>query len=212
MRSLKIILSSSYLHRLISVLLTHVGYILSNTGLTMIFAGTNLDGLRRGFNQEYGIDYGETFSPVIKSLTIRLVLHLAVTNSWQIKKLDVNSAFLQGTLTDEVYVTQPPGFEDPDRPHHVCRLQKALYGLKQAPRAWYQELKTFLCQMGCHNSAADTSVFTYINNNDVLYVLVYVDDIIVTGKHLRSCLRLYQCTCLSLLSQRPDGSRVLLGH
>ena len=114
-------------------------------------------------------------------LTIRLVLHLAVTNSWRIKQLDVNDAFLQGTLTDKVYVTQPPGFEDPDRPHHVCRLRKALYGLKQAPRAWYQELKTFLCQMGCHNSAADTFVFIYINNTDILYILVYVDDIIITG-------------------------------
>ena len=105
----------------------------------------------RGFNQEYCIDYAETFSPMVKSLTIRLVLHLAVTNSWQLKQLDVNNAFLQVTLSDEVYVTQPPGFEDHDRPHHVCRLRKALYGLKQAPRAWYQELKTFLCQMGCHN-------------------------------------------------------------
>lgn len=116
----------------------------------------------RGYTQEYGIDYAETFSPVVKSLTTRLVLHLVVTQSWQIKQLDVNNAFLQGTLSDEVYVTQPPGFVDSDRPHHVCRLRKALYGLKQAPRAWYQELKTFLSQMGCTNSTADTSVFIYI--------------------------------------------------
>lgn len=98
---------------------------------------------------------------MVKSIRIRLVLHLAVTRSWPIKQLDVNNAFLQGTLSDEVYVTQPPGFVDPDRSHHVCRLRKALYGLKQAPRAWYQELKTFLCQMRCTNSTADTSVFIY---------------------------------------------------
>ena len=78
----------------------------------------------RGFTQQYGLDYSETFSPVVKSLTIRLVLQLAVSRSWCIKQLDVNNAFLQGTLTDEVYVTQPPGFVDPDRPHHVCRLKK----------------------------------------------------------------------------------------
>lgn len=80
-----------------------------------------------------------------------------------------------------MYVSQPPGFVDPDRPTHVCRLKKALYGLKQAPRAWYEELKTFLTQMGCHNSTADTSVFIYLHGAHILYVLVYVDDIIITG-------------------------------
>lgn len=133
----------------------------------------------RGYNQEYGIDYAETFSPVV--VTIRLVLHLAVTRSWPLKQLDVNNAFLHGTLTDEVYVSQPPGFVDPDRPSHVCRLKKALYGLKEAPRAWYQELKTYLPQMGCHNSTADTYVFIYLHESHVLYILVYVDDIIITG-------------------------------
>lgn len=135
----------------------------------------------RGDKQEYGVDYAETFSPVVKYVTIRLVLHLAVTRGWSLKQLDVNNAFLHGTLQDEVYVSQPPGFVDPDRPHHVCRLKKALYGLKQAPRAWYQELKSFLSQMGCHNSSADTSVFIYLHGSHILYVLVYVDDIIITG-------------------------------
>ena len=118
---------------------------------------------------------------MVKSLTIRLVLQLAVSRAWQIKQFDVNNAFLQGTLSDEVYVSQPPGFVDKDRPHHVCRLRKALYGLKQAPRAWYQELQTFLCSLGFCNSLADTSVFVYNNAGRVVYCLVYVDDIIVTG-------------------------------
>ncbi|CAA7053046.1 unnamed protein product [Microthlaspi erraticum] len=138
----------------------------------------------RGFNQQYGLDYAETFSPVVKSLTIRLVLQLAVNNNWQVKQLDVNNAFLHGTLTEEVYVSQPPGFVDRDKPDHVCRLNKALYGLKQAPRAWYQELKSYLCRMGCINSVADTSVFAYISGDQVVYALVYVDDIIVTGSSL----------------------------
>lgn len=137
----------------------------------------------RGDNQEYGINYAETFSPVLKSISIWLVLQLAVTRSWGIKQLDVNNAFLQGTLSDEVYVSQPPGFVDPDKPHHVCRLKKALYCLKQAPRAWYQELKSFLCDMGCHNSVADTSVFIYIKGDNIVYVLVYVDDIIITASN-----------------------------
>lgn len=112
---------------------------------------------------------------------IRLALQMAVNRAWDIKQLDVNNAFLQGTFTDEVYVSQPPGFGDKDRPDHVCRLRKALYGLKQAPRVWYQELKKYLCDLGFVNSLADTSVFIRIHGTQVLYVLVYVDDIIVTG-------------------------------
>ena len=102
----------------------------------------------RGFNQQYGLDYFETFSPVIKSTTVRIVLEIAVKCSWSIRQLDINNAFLQGTLIDEVYVSQPPGFVDHDRPYHVCRLKKALYGLKQAPRAWYNELRSYLLQAG----------------------------------------------------------------
>ncbi|CAA7014904.1 unnamed protein product [Microthlaspi erraticum] len=137
----------------------------------------------RGFTQKYGIDYAETFSPVVKSITIRVVLQLAVSCGWTIKQLDVNNAFLHGTLTEEVYVTQPPGFVDKDRPNHVCRLRKALYGLKQAPRAWYQELRGFLLQLGFQNSVADTSVFVYIKGTDLAYTLVYVDDIVITGSN-----------------------------
>lgn len=84
----------------------------------------------KGFHQQYGHDFTETFSPVIKSTTVRTVLHRAVTKGWPLRQIDVNIAFLQGTLDDEVYVSQPPGFVDQDRPHHVCRLRKALYGLK----------------------------------------------------------------------------------
>ncbi|KAG7543090.1 Ribonuclease H-like superfamily [Arabidopsis thaliana x Arabidopsis arenosa] len=135
----------------------------------------------RGFNQQYGIDYSETFSPVIKSTTIRTVLEVAVKRNWSIHQVDINNAFLQGTLTDEVYVSQPPGFIDHDRPNYVCKLNKALYGLKQAPRAWYQELKNFLLQAGFTNSLADASLFIYHRQHTFIYVLVYVDDIIITG-------------------------------
>lgn len=138
----------------------------------------------RGYNQQYGIDYAETFSPVIKSTTVRLVLEHAVRHDWTIRQLDVNNAFLQGTLQDEVYVSQPPGFIDKDWPTHVCRLRKALYGLKQAPRAWYEELKRALCSMGFRNSLADTSLFIYCQGQQVVYILVYVDDILVTGSNL----------------------------
>lgn len=144
----------------------------------------------RGFNQQYGLDYSETFSPVIKSTTVRLVLEVAVKCNWSIRQLDINNACLQGTYIDEVYVSQPPGFVDPDRPHHVCHLRKALYGLKQASRAWYTELQNYLLQAGFTNSLADASLFTYRHGHQFLYVLVYVDDILVTGNSelVTSCI------------------------
>ncbi|WP_353805591.1 reverse transcriptase domain-containing protein, partial [Acinetobacter baumannii] len=98
----------------------------------------------KGYNQEYGLDYSETLSPVIWQETIRLVLSLAVHNNWLINQLDVSNAFLHGILDETIYMTQPLGYVDPRFPQHVCKLQKSLYGLKQAPRAWYTRLKTFL--------------------------------------------------------------------
>ncbi|CAA7024341.1 unnamed protein product [Microthlaspi erraticum] len=135
----------------------------------------------KGFNQRPGIDYHETFSPVIKPSTIRLVLSVSVSKNWQIRQFDVNHAFLQGKLDDEVYMTQPPGFVNKDEPQAVCKLRKAIYGLKQTPQAWYNELRTFLLQYGFVNSLADASLFIYNNNGVLLYMLVYVDDIILTG-------------------------------
>nr|BAA78425.1 polyprotein [Arabidopsis thaliana]BAK41505.1 polyprotein [Arabidopsis thaliana]BAK41506.1 polyprotein [Arabidopsis thaliana]BAK41508.1 polyprotein [Arabidopsis thaliana]BAK41509.1 polyprotein [Arabidopsis thaliana] len=135
----------------------------------------------KGYNQRPGLDYVETFSPVIKSTSIRIVLGVAVDRSWPIRQLDVNNAFLQGTLTDDVYMSQPPGFIDKDRPNYVCKLRKALYGLKQAPRAWYVELRNYLLTIGFVNSVSDTSLFVLQRGKSIVYMLVYVDDILITG-------------------------------
>ena len=135
----------------------------------------------KGYNQEYGLDYSETFSPVIRQETIFLVLSLAVRNNWLINQLDVSNAFLHGMLDETIYMTQPPGYVDPRFPQHVCKLQKSLYGLKQAPRAWYTRLKTFLQRLGFTCCVHDTSLFTRHSAHGTVILLVYVDDIIITG-------------------------------
>jgi histone deacetylase 1/2 len=135
----------------------------------------------KGFKQRYGIDYEDTFSPVVKAATIRLVLAIAVSRGWSLRQLDVQNAFLHGVLEEDVYMKQPPGFEDRNAPFHVCKLDKALYGLKQAPRAWYSQLSLKLQELGFVPSKADTSLFIYHKYGLTMFMLIYVDDIIVTS-------------------------------
>jgi hypothetical protein len=94
----------------------------------------------KGFKQRYGIDYEDTFSPVVKATTIQIVLSIAISKGWSLRQLDVQNAFLHGVLEEEVYIKQPPGYEDKQYPNYVYRLDKAIYGLKQAPHAWYSRL------------------------------------------------------------------------
>lgn len=90
----------------------------------------------KGFHQHPGVDFFETFSPVAKTSTIRVILSVTVSQGWMLRQLDFKNAFLNGTLIEEVYMSQPPGYVDVDRPTYVCKLNKVIYGLKQAPRAW----------------------------------------------------------------------------
>ncbi|WVZ70679.1 LOW QUALITY PROTEIN: hypothetical protein U9M48_019322 [Paspalum notatum var. saurae] len=135
----------------------------------------------RGFTQRPGIDYAETFSPVVKPATVRTVLSLALSRQWPIHQLDVKNAFLHGTLTESVYCVQPSGFEDPAHPGYVCHLNKSLYGLKQAPRAWYSRFAAYLISLGFVETKSDTSLFVFRRGSDIVYLLVYVDDIVLTA-------------------------------
>jgi hypothetical protein len=126
------------------------------------------------------VDYDETFNPVVKFATVRVVLCLALSQNWAIHQLDVKNAFLHGTLTKTVYCSQPTGFVDAANPDLVCRLNRSLYNLKQASRAWYSRFATYLTSIGFVEAKSDTSLFIYRRGEDLVYLL-YVDDIVLTA-------------------------------
>ncbi|GJV09779.1 ribonuclease H-like domain-containing protein [Tanacetum coccineum] len=133
----------------------------------------------QGFGQKGGINYEETFSPVVKMVTIRCLLNIVVSMSWHVFQLDVNNAFLYGDLKEIVYMKPPKGYFPYD--NKVCRLKKSLYGLKQAPRQWNAKLTSPLIENGFIQSKSDYSLYTKSDKGVFLALLVYVDDIIITG-------------------------------
>ncbi|GKB92382.1 putative ribonuclease H-like domain-containing protein, partial [Tanacetum coccineum] len=132
----------------------------------------------QGHTQEEGIDYDKVFAPVARIEAIRLFLAYSSFKEFIVYQMDVKSAFLYGKIEEEVYVYQPPGFEDPYFPDKVYKVEKALYGLHQAPRAWYETLSTYLLENGFHRGQIDKILFIKIHKDDILLVHVYVDDII----------------------------------
>jgi hypothetical protein len=135
----------------------------------------------RGFTQRPGVDYDETFNPVVKFATVLAVLSLALSRNWAIHQLDVKNAFLHGTLTETIYCSHPTGFVDATHLDLVYRLNRSLYGLKQAPRAWYSRFATYLSFIGFVEAKSDTSLFIYRRGDDIVYLLLYVDDIVLTA-------------------------------
>ncbi|GJV35587.1 retrovirus-related pol polyprotein from transposon TNT 1-94 [Tanacetum coccineum] len=132
----------------------------------------------RGYRQEEGIDFEESFAPVARLEAIRIFLAFAAHMNMVVYQIDVKTVFLNGNLQEEVYVSQPDGFVDPDNSNHVYKLKKALYGLKQALRAWYDMLSSFLISQDFSKSLVDPTLFIYREGKELLLVQIYVDDII----------------------------------
>ena len=144
----------------------------------------------RGFTQAYGVDYDETFAPVAKLNSIRVLFSLAANLDWPLHQLDVKNAFLNGELEEEVYMVFPPGVKNP-REGEVCKLRKALYGLKQSPRAWFDRFTKAVKQGGYYQCQTDHTLFVkHSPTGKISILIVYVDDIIITGDDVEEIKRL----------------------
>ena len=152
-----------------------------------------------GNNQVEGEDFNETFAPVIKMTSVRMFLRLVAENQWEVFQMDVNNAFLHGDLEEEVYMKLPPGFRH-THPNKVCRLRKSLYGLKQAPRCWFKKLSDALLKFGFIQSYDDYSLFSYNRKGIMLCVLIYIDDLLISGNDSRMVQKFkdYLSKCFSM--------------
>jgi hypothetical protein len=141
----------------------------------------------KGYSQVEGLDFDETYAPVARLESIRILLAYAIHNGFKLYQMDVKSAFLNGPIKEEVHVEQSPGVEDTEYPNHVYKLSKALYGLKQAPRAWYECLRYFLITNGFKVGKAVPTLFTKTIAEDLFICQIYIDDIIFGSTNKLTC-------------------------
>jgi hypothetical protein len=141
----------------------------------------------KGYSQVEGLDFDETYAPVARLESIRILLAYATYHGFKLYQMDVKGAFLNGPIKEEVHVEQPLGFEDSDYPNHVYKLSKALYGLKQALRVWYEYLRDFLTTNGFKVTKADPTLFTKNVAKDLFICQIYVDDIIFGSTNKSTC-------------------------
>ncbi|GJR11586.1 putative RNA-directed DNA polymerase [Tanacetum coccineum] len=151
----------------------------------------------KGYTQTYGIDYSETFSPVAKIDTIRVLFSIAANQGWPLHQFDVKNAFLHGELKEEVYIEGPPGFSQHFKHGEVCKLNKSLYGLKQSPRAWFGRFTLAMKKYGYKQSNSDHTQFLSHKGDHVTCLIIYVDDMIITGNdesEIKKAKRRIMCT------------------
>jgi Reverse transcriptase (RNA-dependent DNA polymerase) len=141
------------------------------------------------YTQTYEIDYEQTFTPVAKMNTVRILLSVVVNQKWTLHQMDVKNTFLQGMLEEEVYMAPPPGYIQQDNSNLVCKLEKLIYGLKQSLRVWYDKLSSYLLSCNFLISNADHSLLSKIINNTIIVILIYVDDLIIAENNLEEIKR-----------------------
>ena len=161
----------------------------------------------KGYLQQHGLDFDEIFSPVVKPTTMRLLLALVVHHGWELRQLDVSNSFLHGILKEVVYMKQPQGYVDPQFPSYVCLLRRALYGLKQALRAWFERFTIHLFHIGFSALRADGNLFIYSHDGHLVFLLLYVDDVILTSSD-----KAFTTSIIQLLSSTFDLKDLGLLH
>ncbi|GKU97910.1 hypothetical protein SLEP1_g10984 [Rubroshorea leprosula] len=162
----------------------------------------------KDFTQEYGINYEETFAPVARLTSVRSLLAIAAIRRWKLFQMDVKNAFLNGDLEEEVYMKPPLGLHHP--PNKVCRLRRALYGLKQSPRAWYAKFSATASEFGFTSSPHDTALFIRKTTRGMVLLLLYVDDMIITGDDVASVEELKTDTMLEIEKKEKYLKKCLL--
>ena len=143
----------------------------------------------QGFSQKYGVDYDEVFAPVARQTTMRLLLSIAGARKYHVMQYDIKSAFLNGKLEEEIYMKQPPGFQEGNK---VYRLRKSLYGLKQSARVWNQTLHEALIQQGFTQNITDNCLYSWKFRGSVCYILIHVDDLLVAGNNINDINKLME--------------------
>ena len=154
----------------------------------------------QGFSQQFGCDYDETFSPVVRAESIRALLALAAQEEMHLHQMDVQTAFLNGVLQEEVYMRQPEGYAVKGSEHKVCRLRRSIYGLKQSPRCWNHVLDDYLKKLGLHQTSSDPCLYVSMTGSTLIVVAVYVDDLVLGGKCIKRIKEMKQS-----LSERQDA-------
>lgn len=142
--------------------------------------------MAKGYSQIYGIDYDKTFSPVARFDSIRFLLAHAALKDWEIKAMDVKTAFLNGKLSEEIYMEQPEGFVIKGKKNQVARLRRAIYGLKQASRRWYELFNSTLEQHSFHRIHSDGGIYVCprTNTQDIIILILYVDNLLLMGPNM----------------------------
>ena len=165
----------------------------------------------KGYTQTYGVDYQETFSPVAKLDTIRVLLSLAANLDWPLHQFDVKNAFLHGDLEEEIYMELPPGYRCADKPIMVCKLERSLYGLKQSPRAWFGCFSSAMKGYGYSQSNSDHTLFLKGAQGRMTALIIYVDDMIITGNDSAEIMRLQELLSREFEMKNLGGLKYFLG-
>ena len=137
--------------------------------------------LRPPPSQCEGVDFSETFAPVVKSTSLRIFLTICADHGWKVRQMDIKSTYLNGSITKDIYMRQPKGYEEPGKESMVAKLRKGLYGLKQAGHEWYATLRDFLINLGFRRTHSDHSVFVFKHGRSIVILPVYVDNKLLAG-------------------------------